>query len=202
LPHELFASSRAAPSSFRPTAAVRPVPGPGVDLEEGYRLEVFHDHRKDLRVPTLAAAVSGERLLDLFLDMVEPLGPVVDVVLIRGPGPGGPAACREGIDLPVLQSHLVTFADLLLDDGCMGLVVLAVTHPMEVRLDAHKVLTVHAADLRPFERVCRAYGVNRRLGLRLVQEGEHIHHTSPEHRRSFDRLTQVLGASGKRLDDF
>jgi hypothetical protein len=181
---------------------VRPVPGQGVTLEEGYRLEVFHDPRVDLRVPTLAAAVSGERLLDLFLDMVEPLGPILDVVLIRGPGSGGPSVCREGIDLPVLQSHCVAFEELLLDDGCMGLVVLSVTMPVEVRLDAHKVLTVHAADLRPFERVCRAHGVNRRLGLRLVQEGEHIHHTSPDHRRSFDRLARLLGASGTGVDDF
>ncbi len=172
-----------------------------MDLQEGYRLEVYHDPGADLRVPTLAAVASADNLLDLFLALVEPLGPTVDVVLTRGPGLGGPWMCREAIDLPVLQSHCVAFADLLLDDGCMGMVVLSITEPAEVRLDAHKVLTVHAADLHPFERLCRANGIIRRAGLRLVQEGEHIHRTSPDQRRSFDRLARLLGASREQLND-
>jgi hypothetical protein len=195
LPPEPSPSTQSVCLNFRLTAAVRPVPGPGVILEEGYRLEVFHDTVKPRRVPTLAAAVSSDRLLDLFLDLLQPLGPIVDVVLVQGPNLGGPRVGRDGIDLPVLQSHCYSFAELLLDDGCMSIVVLGITKPVEVRLDAHKVITVHTADLRPFERVCRDHGVGRRPGLRLVQEGEHVHHTGPDHRRSFDRLANLLGTS-------
>jgi hypothetical protein len=166
-----------------------------VILEEGYRLEIYQAPGKPRRVPTLAAAVSSDRLLDLFLDLLQPLGNLVDVVLTQGPGLDGPRVGREGIDLPVLQSHCYSFSDLLLDDGCMGIVVIGIHKPVEVRLDAHKVLTVHAAELRPFERICRDHGVGRRPGLRLVQEGEHVHHTGPHHRRAFERLSNLLGAS-------
>ena len=66
---------------FRLTEAVRPAPGVPVVPRRGYRREIYRDGKADLRVPVLACSVSRENLFDLFLTLLEPLGPVLDVVL-------------------------------------------------------------------------------------------------------------------------
>ncbi len=182
--------------SFVLTAAVRP----GLELpvvpREGFRLDVYRDRAARLHVPVLAAAVSREKLFDLFLDLLAPLGDTVDVVLETSHDSAGGRhrdLCREQIDLPVLQSHFLEFEDLLLDDGCTGVAVLSTVAPMEVQFDEHKLLVVYAHDLEPFERVLRQYGVPRDDGLKLITEGEHLHSTDPRHLDQFDQLCYRVG---------
>src|SRR5579884_1874526 len=130
---------------FRLTGAVRPSPHGPVRPREGYRREVYR--AGGLEVPVLAASASCEKLFGLFLALLEPLGPVVDVVLETAHQSGGAGhrdLPRTAIDLPVLQSHLLDFEDLLLHDGCTGVAVLSASGPMEVQFDEHKLLIVYA----------------------------------------------------------
>src|SRR5262249_44023160 len=145
---------------------------------QGFRIETYQDEQSGLRVPVLAGAVSRERLFDLFLDLLEPLGETVDVILETSHDSDGAAhrdLYREHIDLPVLKSHLCDFEDLLLNDGRTGVAVLSTAEPMEVQFDEHKLLVVYAADLEPFERTLRQRGVTRDDRLKLITEGEHLH---------------------------
>jgi hypothetical protein len=66
---------------FRLTAAIRPSPALRVVPRQGYRLESYQDAKSGMQVPVLAAAVSREGLFEAFLALLDPLGPVVDVVL-------------------------------------------------------------------------------------------------------------------------
>src|SRR5262245_3619169 len=66
---------------FLLTDAVRPSLDLQVVPREGFRIETYRDDQADLEVPVLAAAVSREKLFDVFLALLEPLGEVVDVVL-------------------------------------------------------------------------------------------------------------------------
>src|SRR5271166_3343950 len=66
---------------FLLTDAIRPSPAFGVIPRQGYRRDLYRDDDAGLKIPVLAAAVSRERLFDLFLELLEPLGPTVDVVL-------------------------------------------------------------------------------------------------------------------------
>src|SRR6516165_10333578 len=128
---------------FRLTEAVRPAPGVPVVPRQGYRREMYRDTKGELRVPVLAASVSRESLFEIFLALLEPLGPVVDVVLETSHESEGGAhhdLFRERIDLPVLISHFYDFEDLLLNDGCTGVAVVGVNGPMEVQFDEHKLL--------------------------------------------------------------
>src|SRR5262245_10248075 len=112
------------------TDAIRPSMRHQVEPREGFRVETYRDPGNGLEVPVLAASVSRERLFDLFLDLLDPLGEVVDVVLEtshESDGPGHRDLFREGIDLPVLKSHLCDFEDLLLHDGCTGIAVMSTT---------------------------------------------------------------------------
>ncbi len=182
--------------AFRLTEAVRPSLDLQVVPRQGYRVETFRDPKADVRVPVLAAAVSGEALFEAFLDLLGPLGEVVDVVLETShasDGAGHHDLLREHIDLPVLMSHFCEFEDLLLNDGCTGAAVLSTAAPVEVQFDEHKLLVVYAEDLGPFERALKRLGIRRDDRLKLITEGEHLHRTDPRFAAEFERLANLVG---------
>jgi hypothetical protein len=183
--------------NFNLTAAVRP--GPGIPLvpSEGYRIEKFRDPFSRRRMPMLAAAISAERLFDVFLDLLRPLGPSVHAVLEtshESTGDYHDDLRRGDIDLPVLMSHFCDAEELLLNDGCAGVAVIARGRPVEVQFDEHKLLYVYAADLKPFRRVLRSHGIRRHDSLRLVAESEHLHHTTAAYAEEFRQLCYRVGA--------
>ena len=164
---------------------------------EGYRMERFRDPVSRQRIPMLAASVSSEHLFEVFLDLLQPLGETVDAVLETSHD----FACdyhedlhRGDIDLPVLASHLYDFEELLLNDGCSGIAVLAQDRPIEVQFDEHKLLYVYAHDLKPFRRILRWHGIRRRDDMRLIAESEHLHHSLPHYREEFRQLCCRVGA--------
>jgi hypothetical protein len=183
---------------FQLTDAVRPALHVPVMPRQGYRLDVYRDARAGLRVPVLAAAVSREKLFDVFLELLAPLGEAVDVILETSHHSDGAShkdLFREHIDLPVLMSHFCDFEDLLLNDGCSGVAIIARTEPIEVQFDEHKLLVVYAHDLTPFERILHECGIPRNDALKLITEGEHLHSTDPLHFDKFEQLCCRLGIS-------
>jgi hypothetical protein len=179
--------------AFQLTRAVRPAPGLGIVPREGFRFDTFRD--KHVRVPVLAAAVSREKLFDVFVDLAALAGPVVDVVLESSHEckTGHRDHYRDEIDLPVLLSHLCDFEDLLLDDGCSGVAVISNTEPFEVQFDEHKLLVLYAHDLEPAEAILRQHGLPRDDRLKLINEGKHLHSTDPRHLEAFGQLCCRLG---------
>ena len=118
---------------FQLTGAVRPSYDLQVIPQQGYRRESFRDRETGTEVPMLTAAASHEILFELFLDLLDPLGNVVDMVLETS------HHCkvgehddlyREHIDLPVLKSVLWDYEDLLTNDGCSGIAVLNPSKPV------------------------------------------------------------------------
>jgi hypothetical protein len=178
------------------TEAVRPALDLPVVPCQGFRTDTYRDARHRLRVPVLSAAVSRERLFDLFLALLEPLGEVVDVVLETSHESRSGRHLdlyREHIDRPVLCSHCCEFEDLLLHDGCTGMAVIATAAPIEVQFDEHKLLFVYARDLRPFQDILRAGGVAHDPQLRLLTDGEHVHRSDARHAAAFQQLCYRLG---------
>ena len=107
-------------------------------------------------MPVLAASVSAERLFEVLMDLLDPLGDEVDVVMESSheSEPGAHADLyREHMDTVILKSTLYDFEPLLLHDGCTGLAALNPNGPMEVQFDEHKLLFVYANDLEPFEQI-------------------------------------------------
>ena len=180
------------------TDAIRPAAHLPVVPREGYRLEVYRDADKRVEVPALVASVSRDKLFSLFLSLLEPLGPVVDVILETShESQAGQHVdlVREEIDSPVLMSHLYDFEDLLLNDGCTGIAVISSAGPMEVQFDEHKLLVVYAQDIEPFEEILLQDGLRRMDRMRLLTEGEHLHSTGPNHIDQFDQLACRLGVT-------
>lgn len=183
---------------FLLTEAVRPGPGVPVPPREGYRLSRFRDAETGICLPVLGAAVSAERLFDVFLDLLDPLGPSVHAVLETSHGSRGDRHTdlrRGDVDLPVLMSHFCDFEDLLLNDGCTGVAVVSATRRIEVQLDEHKLLFVYARDLKPFRRILRRYGVPRDNDLQLIAEAAHLHHSDARYADEFHQFAARLGAA-------
>lgn len=178
------------------TNAIRPSFDRKIIPRQAFRIETYQDKNAGFRVPVLAAAVSREKLFDVFLDLLDPLGDVVDVVLEtshdseRGQHHD---LMREHIDLPILKSHCCDFEDLLLNDGCTGIAILSTIEPMEVQFDEHKLLVVYAADMRPFSEILIGHEILRDDRMKLITEGEHMHSTDPRFRGEFEQVCFRLG---------
>lgn len=183
---------------FTLTDAVRPAVGVPVRPREGFRIDVFRDSFGRPRLPMLSAAVSAEKLFDAFLALVAPLGEVVHVVLESSHGSAADRHRdyrRQHIDTAVLLSHFCDAEDLLLNDGCTGVAVLAKSGRAEVQFDEHKLLHVYARDLRPFKRALREMGIRRRRVMPLLSDAEHLHHSSDECAERFGQLAIRLGVA-------
>ncbi len=182
--------------SFLLTEAVRPSYDLQVVPAEGYRHDAYRDEQSHTSVPVLMAAVSRNRLFDVFMDLISPLGSVVDVVLETShhrDTRGHTDLYREHIDMPVLKSILWDYEELLLNDGCTGIAVLNPDVPHEIQFDEHKLLIVYGEQLVPFEHALRQRHVRCDDQLKFITEAEHVHSSSDQYTRQFDELTTRLG---------
>src|SRR5215470_4152119 len=182
--------------SFALTDAVRPSFGLEIVPREGYRRDVYRDPETGNTMPVLAASVSSERLFDVFMALLDPLGDEVDVVMESSheSEPGAHADLyREHMDTVILKSTLYDYEELLLNDGCTGIAALNPSGPMEVQFDEHKLLFVYAHDLKPFEKILIQYGLKRDDTLKFISEAEHLHSTDDEYHDKFDELLCRLG---------
>jgi len=181
---------------FLLTEAIRPSFDLQVVPTAGYRHDVYRDKETGVDIPVLMASASRERLFDLFLDLLDPLGDEVDVVLETSHdrhSRGHDDLYREHIDLPVFKSTLCDFEDMILDDGCTGVAVLNPGMPLEVQFDEHKLLIMYGNDLSEFERVLEQEGLPRLEEMRFITEAEHVHSSSDEMCREFQKLRYRLG---------
>lgn len=181
---------------FQLTDAIRPGPGLPVIPREGFRQAIYRDVRHRLRIPVIAASVSRERLFEVFLALLQPMGEMVDVILETShrTAPGKHRDLRRTqIDKPVLTSYCCEYEDLLTNDGCTGIAVMSSSEPMEVQFDEHKLLMVYARDLKPFRQILKRHGVPRDDDMKLISEGEHLHGSEPHHYGLFRELCYRLG---------
>ncbi len=182
--------------NFVLTDAIRPSYDLQIVPQAGYRHDVYQDRESGLQIPVLMAAATREKLLDLFFEMLSPLGNEVDVVLEtsheRSQG-GHDDLYREHIDLPVLLSTLYDFEDILLDDGCTGIAVLNPGIPLEIQFDEHKLLIAYGQDLSEFEDILADFALEPMEDLRFITEAEHVHSSCDDYYERFEELRYRLG---------
>jgi hypothetical protein len=186
---------------FELSDAVRPSYNLEVVPSAGFRHDVYHDEENRAKVPVLMAAVTRNRLMESFISLIEGLGDVVDVVLETSHGnqsPGHTDLYREYIDMPILQSTLWDFEELLVNDGCTGIAVLNPRIPQEVQLDEHKLLIVYGNELKPYEKILLDGRIPCREDMRFITEAEHVHSTCERYVEEFEQLKMRLGMDGYR----
>lgn len=184
---------------FELTDAVRPSYGLEVVPQAGFRHDVYRDEESRSDVPVIMAAATKSRLLETFMELIEPLGPVVDVVLETSHGHSGGGHTdlyREHIDMPILQSILWEFENLLTNDGCTGIAVLNPRLPQEVQLDEHKLLIIYGNELQAYEGILIDHHVDCDEQIRFITEAEHVHSTTDRFIEQFEELKMRLGMDG------
>lgn len=181
---------------FTLTDAVRPSFDLKVTPQEGFRHDVYRDEESQANMPVLMCSASKERLFEIFIELIEPLGKVVDVVLETShsrDGKGHSDLYREHMDVPVLLSTLWDYEDLLTNDGCTGIAVLNPNVPQEVQFDEHKLLIVYGQELGQYENIMKSYGVPCHEELKFITEAEHVHSSSDKYASEFEELRTRLG---------
>jgi hypothetical protein len=182
--------------SFELTDAIRPSYNLQVVPAQGYRHDSYRDEETRTTVPVLMGAVSRPQLFDVFMDLLDPLGSVVDVVLETSHNQnsqGHDDLYREHIDMPVLKSILWDYEDLLMNDGCTGVAVLNPGIPQEVQFDEHKLLIIYGDDLNDFKRMFDERNVACEDQMKFITEAEHVHSSSDVYARKFEELKTRLG---------
>jgi hypothetical protein len=176
--------------------AVRPSYDLQVVPQQGFRRDVYQDDETRTRIPVLMASASREILFELFMDLIEPLGNEVDVVLETShdhDSGGHLDLYREHIDMPVLKSVLWEFEEMLVNDGCTGIAILNPSVPQEVQFDEHKMLIVYGEPLKSFEEIFRSRSVPPIQDMKFITEAEHVHSSSERFSRAFEELKVNLG---------
>jgi hypothetical protein len=186
---------------FELSDAVRPSYNLEVVPSAGFRHDTYRDEENRAEVPVLMAAATRAALMDSFMSLIEQLGDTVDVVLETSHGhdsQGHTDLYREHIDMPILQSTLWDFEELLVNDGCTGIAILNPGLPQEVQLDEHKLLIVYGKDLRRYENIMVDCRIPCREDMRFITEAEHVHSTCEKYIEQFEELKMRLGMDGYR----
>ncbi len=186
---------------FDLTDAIRPSYDLQIVPRQGFRYDEYVDEASGGSTPVIMASATRHCLMDLFLELIEPLGAVVDVVLESSHRVGGEHEdlYREHIDMPVLKSVLLEYEDLLLNDGCTGIAVINPAKRQEVQLDEHKLLIMYGQPLKPFESVLIGGDVYPDDELQFITEAEHVHSSSERLFDQFNVLKNRLGMDGEEL---
>lgn len=177
------------PDAVRPSYDLKVIP------QQGFRRERYVDPADKSSIPVLMSSVSRESLFETFIDLLDLLGPSVDVVLETSHNhKGGHTDLhREHIDLPVLKSYLYDFEEMLTNDGCTGIAVMNPKVPFEVQFDEHKLLLVYGHELEKFEKVFISRGIRRNDSMQFLTEAEHVHSSKESYLDKFLELQSRLG---------
>lgn len=194
--------------NFTLTEAIRPSLDLKIVPEEGYKYDRLKmrtgnmsalpglGFRRRWSTPILVVSASLERLFELFIDMLDPLGNTVNIVLETShcyAGAYRTGLRRDHIDSPVLKSFLYDHEELLLHDGCTGVSVAAPKVPAVIRFDEHKLVIINAKSLSPFEKILHRHGILRKETMPLLTDAEHIHITRDEYFHGLKTLQSALG---------
>ncbi|MCA9186325.1 MAG: hypothetical protein KDA99_11925, partial [Planctomycetales bacterium] len=196
-PEELETHLRVARyGDFSLTDAIRPSYDLKVIPCQGFRHEFYRDEESNATVPVLMASATKERVLETFMDLLDPLGNVVDVVLETSHSDQSfqnQDLYREHIDIPVLKSILWDFEDLLTNDGCTGIAVMNPRVPSEVQFDEHKLLIVYGNQLEAYEETLTYNGIPCDEEMKFITEAEHVHSSCERYVKEFGDLVRELG---------
>ena len=184
--------------NFLLTDAIRPSYSLPVIPKQGYRHEVYNDPKSGKELPLVMASASSEILFSVFLDLLNPLGEIVDVILesshMNAEGPHEDLY-RSHIDMPILKSKLWDFEEMLLNDGCCGIAVMNPGNECEVQFDEHKMLVMYGEPLSIYTEILHEHGIHLQNEIQFISEADHVHTSKDEFRSQFDELAYSLGVT-------
>lgn len=164
------------------------------DLQEGFCKGTYEDEEEKICMPMLTAAVSREKILPLFQELLEPLGKEVSVYLERKDCDGNVLEryIQEEAEHVIVESWLWDFEELFQDDGKLFLAVVDVRQALEVHLDQHKLIHAFGKKRRMFQKIMKRSEIPFRQGVQSIDQIHHDHWSNDDLLRQFDRLRHTL----------
>ena len=179
------------------TEAVRPAYVTTFPIQQGYKPTSHKDEEAGDVISAWSAAVTRDKLFELFNDLINPLGDDVGVVLASShPESDCQELFRDHIDSAVLKSVISEYEGFLLDEGCVGIEVLNSGIPAGVSWDEHKLLVTYTNDrevLNSFRDIFDEHGIPCKPDLSFITDAEHIHMSSEAYAEQFQQFRCELG---------
>lgn len=188
-------------NGFRLPDAVRPAYDLQIIPRCGFRYNSFYDAEHHRFIPCITSAISEHDIFWLFYDMIELLGPAVDVILEISHHQSRMSEhlsfYREKIDVAVLKSIFIDYQDLLVADGCLSISLVNPDKVCEIQLDEHKLIMVYGEEVSNFLPTLKSHGVLFTPDMLFISEGEHVHCTRESYLEKIEQLMFALGISEK-----
>lgn len=134
-------------------------------------------HYKNKEFSAVVASISKEILLEIFYEMLDLLENGIYVILCSSHDKFLEDGCheywREGIDKSVLESILIDYEDLMLNDGLFEISIFD-ENKNEIQFDGHKALVGYGC-VDKFDQIFEMHGLVCDESLQLIQESSHVH---------------------------
>jgi hypothetical protein len=178
---------------------------PSYDLQiipkAGFKRTQWIDDEDGEVIPVAAISASSEVLFSLFMELIDLVSEkYADVFLETSHKIDRIGHCRElyrrRIDVPVLKSILYDFENLLMTDGCSGIVILDKKTRKELQFTEHKVLYFYnwqVVEQQLFSILAR-YNICEDSKLLIIEEAEHVHQSTDPQEEEFKRLATAIAA--------
>jgi hypothetical protein len=183
-------------------------------LHEGYRIFRDPNERRGGYTYRIAAITTREKVMSLLAETVDRFGEDTGILIYDAhhiaEQDGHP--CMQGSriqrrlpsQLPIMQSHLGEYPDLLFDDGFFALCLLNTVTDNNVLLDFDKTLVATAffePDLRPVKDALHAHGIYYNEAMNFPQDLEHQHNLLVGGRDRLVRFLEEIGDPVNPVDE-
>ncbi len=188
-------------------------PEPGFIPQEGYCFDHYEDQDSGEKIPVIVCAATREKLFNIFTELSCALaeqardqGGALDLLLeSTHPRYGSYAALFRvaDIDLPIVQSTLLDFEDLLVNDGRTGVAMSSSDVLSEIKFCEHKLITIYGNELRSrYEPILRGFSVPFDPSLTIIAQHPHAHASNDMYEQRFGELVSRLDNGGEHDENF
>lgn len=187
---------------FELTDAIRPSWDIVIKPVEGFKYHSTFNQYVQRDVPVITASVTRKKLWDLFLELTEPFGDMVDVDIDHA---SDVRDCRlwnqytaEDVEKITLPGLLGEYQDFLLNDGDTKITIADQDTESSIQLDDHKFLILTGADYQArFRKILREWDICEPREMRFIDKAEHIH----LQRENQVELQKLILETGADFDD-
>ena len=186
--------------------AVKIAPGELFIPERGFKVLQHQPPRSELDpipapIPVYSIAMEQARAFALFIDLLEPLGEDLSVVLESTHDSMVSDRSRDywsdSHDSIALESALVEYEDLLTKDGCTGISIMDEREKYEVMFTEDKTLHCYGTPgiMGKFQRILYRHNVLHRPDMKILSTKiAHAHRTTAQYCERFHELVERVGA--------
>lgn len=167
-----------------------------ITLLEGFTIEEgkYGFNKNDLNFWVMTIAASRGKILPLFRDLLQHLGTDLAMEMSRKMhGHLMTRGFRDDVHASVLQSSLIDYEELLINDGTFALSVYAPDWQREIQITPDKLIKIYHDRLAPFVRTAKQHSLQASPDMKFVSDIRHMNwHDMDSHPALYEQLAADL----------